>query len=93
MLKDKDHYSVFTQLEKIADFWHIVPLNAPRGTEANSLGKVLAAMHVEKRTSVHPSVSDALDSIRGIVCPDDRIVITGSFLTVAAAIKHLGLKV
>ena len=92
MLKDKDHYSVFTQLETIADFWHIVPLDAPRGTEANSLGKVLSAMHVEDRTSVHQSIPDALDNIRSIVNPDDRIVITGSFLTVAAAIKYLGLK-
>lgn len=92
MLKDKDHHSVFSQLNKIADYWHIVSLNQPRGTEVNTLGKALSALQVENETSVYSSVPEALETIRQLVGSEDRIVITGSFLTVAAAIKYLGLQ-
>ena len=42
-----------------------------------------------KDVSEYSSMKEALDKIRKLSMPDDRIVITGSFYTVGAAIQYL----
>jgi len=39
----------------------------------------------------YPTVADALNQVRSLVGPQDHIVVTGSFLTVGAAMQHLRL--
>jgi dihydrofolate synthase/folylpolyglutamate synthase len=89
MLKDKDHHAIFREISEVADFWHIVTLDNPRGADCHLLSKELVRMGLNRNISCYNSVADALNSIREIVAPQDRIVITGSFLTVGAAIIHL----
>ena len=43
----------------------------------------------EENIFEYTSVKEAIDKIRKVSMPDDRIVITGSFYTVGAAIKYL----
>jgi dihydrofolate synthase/folylpolyglutamate synthase len=92
MLKDKNHHAIFQEISQVADFWHIVTLEGPRGTESRILSEELAGMGLNRNASCYNSVADALGSVREMVEPQDRIVITGSFLTVGAAIIHLKLQ-
>jgi dihydrofolate synthase/folylpolyglutamate synthase len=92
MLKDKDHRAIFREMSEIADFWHIITLDNPRGADSHMLSEVLAGMGLNRNISCYNSAADALNNIREIVEPQDRIVITGSFLTVGAAIIHLKLQ-
>jgi dihydrofolate synthase/folylpolyglutamate synthase len=92
MLKDKNHHAIFQEISQVADFWHIVTLEGPRGTESRILSEELAGMGLNRNASCYNSVADALNNVREMVEPQDRIVITGSFLTVGAAIIHLKLQ-
>jgi dihydrofolate synthase/folylpolyglutamate synthase len=92
MLKDKNHHAIFQEISQVADFWHIVTLDGPRGSDSHTLSEELAAMGSNKNINCYNSVADAVNSVREIVEPQDRIVITGSFLTVGAAIIHLKLQ-
>ena len=91
MLKDKNRQAIFEVLSMIADVWHLVSLEGPRGAQAETLCADLSALHISKNVFSYEHVSRALDKIREDISPEDRIVITGSFLTVGAAIKHLNL--
>lgn len=91
MLKDKDHHAIFTEIAEIADYWHLVTLENPRGSDYKMLSMQLAEMQITENVNCYNNVVDALNKIREQVEPQDRIVITGSFLTVGAAIKHLKL--
>ncbi|MBM2830632.1 MAG: dihydrofolate synthase / folylpolyglutamate synthase [Gammaproteobacteria bacterium] len=92
MLSDKNHHAIFNEISGSADFWHLVTLDGPRGTKSEALNKVLMAMGITGNVSCYDTVADALGRVRAIVAPQDRIVITGSFLTVGAAINHLNLQ-
>lgn len=91
MLRDKNHPAIFREIMEVADFWHLVTLEGPRGTDSHMLGRELAALGVTDGVAYYPAVADALTRIREMVGPQDRIVITGSFLTVGAAMRHLRL--
>jgi len=92
MLKDKNRKAIFEILIEIADHWHLVSLGSNRGTNAATLQEDLNAMGITENIHLYDEVSAALDAIRNDVGPEDRIVITGSFLTVGAALEHLNLK-
>lgn len=92
MLKDKNHLAIFRELSEVADFWHIVTLGPPRGADNRMLTEKLTAMNVNQSIVCYDTVADAMESIRERVEPQDRIVVTGSFITVGAAIKYLKLQ-
>lgn len=90
MLQDKDHAKVLGELANYADVWHLVGIEGARGCAADFLAGVLA-QSVSHHGSVHeqPNVADALASIRSNHQPGDRVLVTGSFITVGAALEHL----
>lgn len=92
MLKDKNHAAVFAALEEVADYWHVVTLESPRGADNDLLKHELNTLGIIDTVSCYETVASALVTIREQVGPEDRIVITGSFLTVGAAIKTLALQ-
>jgi len=89
MLNDKDHSAVFRELQPLADSWHIVELDSERKTSPDVLMQELELMGDEKPRRGYPSLGKALRSIRKHAKPGDQIVITGSFLTVGAAMRYL----
>lgn len=91
MLKDKNHHDIFLEMIQIADYWHLVSLSGHRGADSSLLHRELVALGVMRNVKSYNTVADALNHIRELVKPQDRIVVTGSFLTVGAAIKHLKL--
>ena len=89
MLKDKDHLRVIKELIEITDTWHFVSISQDRGIEAKILTSKLKALGRLENISEYSNVEEALDKIHKLSMPDDRIIITGSFYTVGAAIRYL----
>jgi dihydrofolate synthase/folylpolyglutamate synthase len=87
MLADKDVDGVIAAVRPRVDRWHVATLPGPRGATGERLRDALLAAAVPPETiRVHAGVADAIAAARGAAAEADRIVIFGSFLTVAAAL-------
>ena len=87
MLKDKDIGAVVEAVKGRIDEWHIAPLPGPRGVEIDALVAALTAAGVKDRAiHRHATVTDAYAAARKLAAEADRIVVFGSFLTVAQAL-------
>jgi len=91
MLKDKDRNSVLGELIEIADYWHTVTISNPRGSDSETIKNELLELGVNVPISENDTVADAFHKLKDETGIHDRIVVTGSFLTVGDAIKHLGI--
>ncbi len=89
MLRDKDIRGVARALAPCIARWHLASLPGPRGADASRLARALAQAGVRASATEHASVAAALAAARGDAGDDDRIVVFGSFLTVAAAMAEL----
>jgi dihydrofolate synthase/folylpolyglutamate synthase len=91
MLADKDIRGVVAALRARIDRWHVAGLPGPRGTDAAAIVAHLAAAGVPgEAIAAHASIRDALAAARAEAAEADRIVVFGSFLTVADALAALG---
>ena len=90
MLKDKDHRGVLKPLQAVADSWNIVSLAGQRGTPAPALMAELKSLGVSQPVRAFTAVKPALARLSRAARPGDRIVITGSFITVGEALRHFG---
>jgi dihydrofolate synthase/folylpolyglutamate synthase len=91
MLRDKDAAGVFQQMSRRVDRWYLAPTTGQRGMDPDTLASVLQA---EAAPSVRldarfDSVGQALSAARAAAAPDDRILVFGSFVTVADAMREL----
>jgi len=86
MLRDKDMAGVVRELKSQVDHWHLAPLPSPRGASLEELQSALDAAVVLDEVSGHDGVAAAFAAARAIAALDDRIIIFGSFLTVAEAL-------
>ena len=87
MLKDKSHDMVLSELGDVADSWSVVTLSEERGCHSKQLMQALADLDICENVRAYASVAEALGELRKTAKPGDRIVITGSFLTVGAALR------
>ena len=86
MLRDKDIGAVVEAVNGRIDDWHIAPLPGPRGVDIETLAAALATAGVKDRAiHRHASVAGAYAAARKLAAEADRIVVFGSFLTVAQA--------
>ncbi|WP_210395419.1 bifunctional tetrahydrofolate synthase/dihydrofolate synthase [Motiliproteus sediminis] len=85
MLGDKDVESTLAALRPRIDRWRVASLGCPRGEKA---GRLLAALEGADAESLE-SVAAALDSALAESAVGDRILVMGSFYTVAAALDAL----
>ena len=90
MLKDKDYRGVLKPLNMVADSWNIVSLAGQRGTPAPALMAELKSLGVSQPVRAFAAVKPALARLSRAARPGDRIVITGSFITVGEALRHFG---
>ena len=90
MLKDKDHRGVLKPLNTVADSWNIVSLAGQRGASAPALMAELKSLGVSQPVRAFAAVKPALERLSRAARPGDRIVITGSFITVGEALRHFG---
>jgi len=82
MLRDKDIAGVVDRLAKDVDHWMVCTLPPPRGAKAEQLAQVLARAGVDAvREYENPAAAYA--AARGEAGESDRILVFGSFYTVA----------
>ncbi len=89
MLRDKDSVGVLSRLAPLVDHWHIGGLPGPRGAPVQVLEGALGALAVRAPVAVHDTVEQALASAQLAARPGERVLVFGSFLTVAAASRLL----
>ncbi len=87
MLKDKDIRAVVDAVKGRIDEWHVAPLPGLRGVDIETLVTALATAGViDRAIHRHASVTEAYAAARKLAAEADRIVVFGSFLTVAQAL-------
>lgn len=86
MLSDKPVAAVCARLAGVASRFYCASLPPPRGLPAERLLEMAGASGVP--ASAHDNVALALAAARADAGPKDRIVVCGSFLTVAAALEE-----
>ena len=89
MLADKDIAGALQPLKGRVDHWHVTTLPGPRGTTAEALADILRTSDLGGEIVCHPSPEAATAAAKGAAGESDRILIFGSFLTVAGALRVL----
>lgn len=95
MLSDKDIEAVVRHMAPRIDHWFCAPLPGPRGLSSQTIQSKVQKVVSETdskapkdvQVSSYESVKDALTAARSKTNLDDRIVVFGSFLTVAEALS------
>jgi dihydrofolate synthase/folylpolyglutamate synthase len=87
ILADKDVAGVIAAMKERIGRWHLASLPGPRGANAAAVATLLAAAGVAA-SAVHTfdDVAAAINAARVEASEADRIIVFGSFLTVAAAL-------
>ena len=86
MLNDKDIAGVVAALQAKIDHWFVSGLPGPRGSEAAGLQRVLAAAGIHSVTAC-ADVAAAYSQACERATENDRILVFGSFYTVAAVMQ------
>jgi dihydrofolate synthase/folylpolyglutamate synthase len=89
MLRDKDIAGVVRVMAPRITRWHLATLAGPRGADSTSLARVLSDAGVDTPVFGHESPAKAFAAAQREAGPDDKIVIFGSFLTVADVMAYL----
>jgi dihydrofolate synthase/folylpolyglutamate synthase len=92
MLRDKDIAAVVRHLKGSIDAWYVTDLPGPRGSSAAALAAIVAGEQPWAEVHEHASPRAAFVAARETSGPDDRIVVFGSFLTVADVMTALGTR-
>jgi dihydrofolate synthase/folylpolyglutamate synthase len=86
MLADKDVAGVVEAMQTTVDRWFVATLPGPRGASATAIYETLAAAGVAPAAiRSFDTVASALEAARGEAGEADKIIVFGSFLTVADA--------
>jgi dihydrofolate synthase/folylpolyglutamate synthase len=87
ILADKDIDGVIAAMKERIDRWHVATLPGPRGANAVALAAALANAGVAtSATLTFEDVGSAFTAAHAAASEADRIIVFGSFLTVAAAL-------
>jgi dihydrofolate synthase/folylpolyglutamate synthase len=93
MLTDKNHDAFFRELLPCVDCWYVSTLKNPRGASSSDLAAILNKRDPQAAVLQFDNIASAIIAARAATGPGDRIIITGSFVTVGDAIRHLGIEV
>jgi dihydrofolate synthase/folylpolyglutamate synthase len=88
-LGDKDAAGMATALAPRIDCWHLASPDSSRALDVAALNRALDAAGVDAPRRSYGSVAAALDGARSAAQPGDRVLVSGSFLTVAEALERL----
>jgi dihydrofolate synthase/folylpolyglutamate synthase len=92
-LADKDIEGIVAALAEQIGFWHLAGIDdaGPRGLTGEALSARLAPLLAPSRREVHADLAQALRAARNGAGADERVLVFGSFHTVAAALKTPGV--
>jgi len=89
MLADKDIAGALAALKGKVDHWYAASLGGPRGTEAGFLADIIRNHGFGGAVACYDSPAAAMRAAREAAAESDRIVVFGSFYTVAGALEVL----
>jgi len=89
MLADKDMGGVVDALSQRFDRWYVAAPEAERAASADTLSKIVAEHAPRAPVRSFATVTAALAEARRDAGPNDRIVVFGSFYTVAEALRSV----
>jgi dihydrofolate synthase / folylpolyglutamate synthase len=89
MLKDKDIEGVVAAVAAQVREWFIAPLAGPRGADLDRVRAALRSASITAPVSSSSDVASALLRAREDAGPNDKILVFGSFYTVAAALRAM----
>ena len=89
MLDDKDMSKVVYEMKEVVDHWYLAGLDTPRGASAEQLQKVLQSEGIIDAYQCK-NVAQAINEARGNAQPGERLVVFGSFYTIAIAHDLIG---
>ncbi len=92
MLKDKDIAGVMAALKNSFTRWHVANSEGPRGATANELAAALAQAGVAVPAVQFTDVAEAWREACKNAQDDDKIIVFGSFLTVAAVMREINVR-
>jgi dihydrofolate synthase/folylpolyglutamate synthase len=88
MMSDKDRSASLNKLIGLVDEWYLLDLAAiPRAATASALAENLAQLNVQAKAS--GDINTLLPELLAHAQPQDRILVFGSFFTVAAVLTYL----
>ena len=80
LLADKDATGIIQALTPVIDAWYAITLNGDRGRSGEQLA---ALLHAAGARAEAADLHQARHAVQTAACPGDRIVVFGSFHTVA----------
>ena len=83
MMADKEIDAIFVAMAGVVDYWCLTSVDLPRAAKAEALVTALQKVAAQADYELCPSVTGALQALEGRVQPNDRVVVFGSFYTVA----------
>ncbi|MGD2113234.1 MAG: bifunctional tetrahydrofolate synthase/dihydrofolate synthase, partial [Gammaproteobacteria bacterium] len=89
MLADKDAGAFASALDDSVEHWCLAGLGGQRGLTSDALAQRIAVPGRQRDIRLFDSVAAALAHAKAHAAPADRIVVSGSFLTVAEALARL----
>ena len=89
MLRDKNHAAVLEIFADSADAWYLTSLGGERGAEVSQLVEAMHGVKTAREVRTFEQPELAMEAARARAKPGDRLVVTGSFLTVGAALRWL----
>ena len=87
ILADKDIGGVVDAMRRRVDRWYVAAAETDRAAPAAQVVKILEERGLGQATRSFAKVASALDAARRDAGPNDRIVVFGSFYTVAEALR------
>jgi len=92
MLSDKDIAGALLPLKGKIDYWHVATLSGIRGTSAEKVAAIITDAGLGGEVVCHASPAQAMQAAKGLAAESDRILVFGSFYTVAGALEALRKK-
>jgi len=83
MMQDKDAESFVRALETVVSRWYPVGLQTDRASTAQQLAQRLASVIGTQRITTCASLAGAIEHLKAELRPGDRVLVCGSFYTVA----------
>jgi dihydrofolate synthase / folylpolyglutamate synthase len=87
MLSDKDIASVVDILHDVIDEWHVAPIQHPRAASMDFLQACLSSYVSAQHIYHYADLAIALQSAYKKAAKNDKIIVFGSFFTVAAILE------
>jgi len=87
MMADKDLAGIISPMIDEIDYWLVTTIDIPRAAKAEKLATVITELGADSPLEQVASVAEGLVNLLPRLKPNDRLVVFGSFYTVAEALQ------